>query len=70
MRHLAIGGGVIKELDELRGPMSDILDELTAQRKELERYKKRYGKLPSPESSDDDEDDYDTDEGSDTEQES
>lgn len=70
MRHLATGGGIIKELDELRGPMSDILEELTAQRKELERYKKRYGKLPSPHSSDDDQDDYDTDEGSDTEQES
>ncbi|KAF4470048.1 adenylate cyclase [Fusarium albosuccineum] len=72
MRHLAIGGGTIKELDELRGPMAAILDHFMSQQKELERYKRKFGELPSPESSDDDdmEDDYDTDEGSDTEQES
>ncbi|KAF4975321.1 hypothetical protein FZEAL_7886 [Fusarium zealandicum] len=65
MRHLAVGGGTIKELEELRGPMSAVLDHFMSQHNELERYKKQFGQLPAPESSDDD-----TDEGSDTEQES
>jgi adenylate cyclase len=73
MRHLAIGSGTIKELEDLKGPMSDILDQFMAQTNELARYKKRYGELPSPGSSeedeDDDDDDPDTEEGSDTEQE-
>ncbi|KAM0563943.1 hypothetical protein ACHAPJ_000151 [Fusarium lateritium] len=74
MRHLAIGGGAIKELEDLKGPMSAILDQFMAQNKELARYRKKYGVLPSPETSeeddDDDDDDPDTEEGSDTEQES
>ncbi|KAM0340985.1 hypothetical protein ACHAPU_010217 [Fusarium lateritium] len=75
MRHLAIGSGTIKELEDLKGPMSDILDQFMAQANELARYKKKYGELPSPGSSeeenddDDDDDDPDTEEGSDTEQE-
>lgn len=75
MRHLATGGGPIKELEDLQGPMTAILDMFMAQRKELERYRRKYGALPSPSSSeeeeedDDDDDDPDTEEGSDTEQE-
>nr|AAY79378.1 adenylate cyclase [Fusarium proliferatum] len=73
MRHLATGGGPIKELEDLQGPMAAILDMFMAQRKELERYRRKYGVLPSPSSSededDDDDDDPDTEEGSDTEQE-
>jgi adenylate cyclase len=57
--------------------MTAILDMFMAQRKELERYRRKYGALPSPSSSgdegededDDDGDDPDTEEGSDTEQE-
>ncbi|KAF4956941.1 hypothetical protein FSARC_11420 [Fusarium sarcochroum] len=77
MRHLAIGGGAIKELEDLKGPMAAILDQFMAQNKELARYRKKYGALPSPETSEeeeeddeDDDDDPDTEEGSDTEQES
>ncbi|KAF5623197.1 adenylate cyclase [Fusarium sp. NRRL 52700] len=72
MRHLATGGGPIKELEDLQGPMTAILDMFMAQRKELERYRRKYGALPSSSSSedeDDDDDDPDTEEGSDTEQE-
>lgn len=79
MRHIAIGGGTIKELDELHGPMSAILDQFMAQNRELKRYRRKYGALPNPVSSgssdeeveedDDDDDDPDTEEGSDTEQE-
>jgi adenylate cyclase len=54
--------------------MTAILDMFMAQRKELERYRRKYGALPSSSSSededdDDDDDDPDTEEGSDTEQE-
>ena len=42
MRHLAIGGGPITRLDDLRTPMSVILDNLAIQLAELERYKARY----------------------------
>ena len=45
MRHLAIGGGPITRLDDLRTPMSVILDNLAIQLAELERYKARYGPL-------------------------
>jgi adenylate cyclase len=75
MRHLAIGSGTIKELEDLKGPMSDILDQFMAQTNELARYKRRYGELPSPspgsseEEEEEDDDDPDTEEGSDTEQE-
>ena len=79
MRHIAIGGGTIKELDDLHGPMSAILDQFMAQNRELKRYRRKYGALPNPVSSgsseveveddDDDDDDPDTEEGSDTEQE-
>lgn len=74
MRHLAIGSGTIKELEDLKGPMSDILDQFMAQTNELARYKRRYGELPSSspgssEEEDEDDDDPDTEEGSDTEQE-
>ncbi|OBS27329.1 hypothetical protein FPOA_01272 [Fusarium poae] len=82
MRHIAIGGGTIKELEDLHGPMSAILDQFMAQNRELKRYRRRYGALPNPMSSistseeeeeeeddDDDDDDPDTEEGSNTEQE-
>lgn len=76
MRHIAIGGGTIKELDDLHGPMSAILDQFMAQNRELKRYRRKYGALPNPVSSssteeddEDDDDDPDTEEGSDTEQE-
>ena len=49
MRHLAIGGGPISRLDDLRTPMSVILDNLAVQLAELERYKARYGPLAAEE---------------------
>jgi adenylate cyclase len=82
MRHIAIGGGTIKELEDLHGPMSAILDQFMAQNRELKRYRRKYGALPNPLSSistseeeeaeeedDDDDDDPDTEDGSNTEQE-
>lgn len=48
MRHLAMGKGKIKELDDLRGPMAAVLDVFMAQQKELERYRQQFGAL-SPE---------------------
>ncbi|CAJ2501172.1 Uu.00g040250.m01.CDS01 [Anthostomella pinea] len=58
MRHIAMGGGTINQLEDLRTPMTTILDNLAIQLAELERYKSKYGPLDSSES-----------EGSDTEQE-
>ncbi|KAI5466639.1 phosphatase 2C-domain-containing protein [Mariannaea sp. PMI_226] len=68
MRHLSIGGGTFHALRELGGPMSMVLDHFISQNKQLERYQKKYGKLPSV-SSDDEEEDDSGDEGSETEQE-
>lgn len=45
MRHLAIGGGPISRLDDLRTPISVVLDNLAVQLAELERYKAKYGPL-------------------------
>ncbi|KAI8954828.1 protein phosphatase 2C [Xylaria longipes] len=58
LRHAAIGGGHIKQLEDLRAPMAVILGHVTQQMAELERYRAKYGPLESSE-----------DEGSDTEQE-
>ncbi|KAJ3563744.1 hypothetical protein NPX13_g8090 [Xylaria arbuscula] len=60
LRHTAIGGGHIKQLEDLRAPMAVILSHVSRQMAELEKYKAKYGPL-APESSED--------EGSDTEQE-
>ncbi|KAI1496585.1 protein phosphatase 2C [Biscogniauxia marginata] len=51
MRHLAMGGGEIAQLDDLRTPMTVILDNLAIQMAELERYKARYGPLSGSEAS-------------------
>ncbi|KYK56020.1 adenylate cyclase, ACY [Drechmeria coniospora] len=48
LRHIAKGGGTLRELNDLRGPMADVLDLFAAQKKELERYKKLYGPLSEP----------------------
>jgi hypothetical protein len=58
LRHIAVGGGTIEHLDDLRTPMPVILDDLGKQLQLLERYKARFGPLSD-----------DEDEGSDTEQE-
>lgn len=50
MRHIAMGGGPITSLDDLRTPMSVVLDNLAAQMAELERYKARYGDLTTTDS--------------------
>ena len=60
MRHLAIGGGPITRLDDLRTPMSVILDNLAVQLAELERYKARYGPLPAPEEDEDEDVDFES----------
>ncbi|KAG8416953.1 cr1 protein [Metarhizium acridum] len=46
MRHLALGQPIIKELNDLRGPMSLVLDYFVKQQQELARYKQSYGDLP------------------------
>jgi adenylate cyclase len=55
---MAMGGGTIKQLEDLRAPMTVILDHVAKQMAELERYRAKYGPLGSSE-----------DDGSDTEQE-
>lgn len=45
MRHLAVGSGPITKLDDLRAPMTDVLDSLAEQLEELQRYKARFGEL-------------------------
>ncbi|KAK2600228.1 hypothetical protein QQS21_005024 [Conoideocrella luteorostrata] len=51
MRHLAHGNGPLRELNDLRGPMSMVLDFFVQQQQELARYKQKYGELPSPDGS-------------------
>lgn len=53
MRHLAMGGGRITRLDDLRTPISVILDNLAVQLSELERYKAKYGPLVEEDSGSD-----------------
>lgn len=67
MRHLAQGGGIIRELEELRAPMSSVLDFFINQKSELDRYKAKYGELSS--SSDSDEEDNAEDEEDEEEEE-
>ncbi|KAK3394424.1 phosphatase 2C-domain-containing protein [Podospora didyma] len=57
MRHMAIGGGPISQLSDLRAPMSVVLSSFAAQLAELQQYKARFGELEEIE------------DGSDTEQE-
>ena len=42
---MARGGGVLRELNDLRGPMGMVLDFFIKQQEELARYKARYGEL-------------------------
>ena len=49
MRHLAIGGGTLRELNQLRAPMSQIFDIFQQQTRELERYRQKYGELSDSE---------------------
>ncbi|KAM4059472.1 protein phosphatase 2C domain-containing protein [Hirsutella rhossiliensis] len=46
MRHLAVGSGALRELDELRAPMDAVIDFFVQQKRELDLYRKRYGALP------------------------
>ncbi|KAJ1331091.1 Protein phosphatase 2C [Microdochium nivale] len=56
MRHIATGRAQLNHLEDLRAPMSEILDGLASQLAELERYKAKFGLL----------EDYDNDTDSDT----
>ncbi|KAF7551298.1 hypothetical protein G7046_g7762 [Stylonectria norvegica] len=47
MRHLAIGRGPFKELEDLRAPFAAILDHFASQQIELERYRLQFGPLPA-----------------------
>lgn len=47
MRHMASGGGVLKELNDLRAPMDAVFSFFKQQRDELARYKQMYGELPA-----------------------
>lgn len=53
MRHIAMGQGPISSLDDLRTPMSVVLDNLAVQLAELERYKAKYGDLATTDGEDD-----------------
>ncbi|KAH8814956.1 adenylate cyclase [Xylogone sp. PMI_703] len=44
-RHMAIGRAPLTDLDQLRGPMGDVLSSISAQLNELQRYKQLYGDL-------------------------
>lgn len=68
MRHLALGGGPIEKIDDLRAPMTDVLTSLAEQLAELQQYKARFGEL-SEFSSIEDIDGIEDISGSDTEQE-
>ncbi|KAK1755110.1 adenylate cyclase [Echria macrotheca] len=57
LRHMAMGGGPITKLNDLRAPMASILEGIELQLAELQRYKERFGEL------------VETEDGSDTEQE-
>ncbi|KAL0938749.1 adenylate cyclase (protein phosphatase 2C) [Colletotrichum truncatum] len=57
LRHIMMGNAPLEQLEDLRSPMNDILDQVAKQMAELARYKALYGELS------------DTDHGSDTEQE-
>ncbi|KAL3306267.1 adenylate cyclase [Colletotrichum asianum] len=57
LRHIAIGCAPLEQLEDMRAPISDILDQVAKQMAELARYKALYGELS------------DSDHGSDTEQE-
>lgn len=79
MRHLAIGGGALRELNQLRAPMAAVFEYFLKQKEELDRYKERFGEINDDEPSngvnikgevEDVENDEDVEEdGSDTEQE-
>ena len=51
MRHLAIGGGALRELNQLRAPMAAVFDYFLKQKEELDRYKQKYGELDDTETS-------------------
>lgn len=61
MRHLARGRGVLRELDDLRGPMASVFDYFARQQRQLGRYHAKYGALS-------DSDEHGSNEGSTTEQ--
>ncbi|EFW99531.1 adenylate cyclase [Grosmannia clavigera kw1407] len=72
LRHMAIGGGPIGRLDDLRGPMADVFASFQHQLAELQQYRTRYGSIELVDNAgdaDDAHDAHDDDEGSDTEQE-
>ncbi|KAI1761848.1 PP2C-domain-containing protein [Hypoxylon sp. FL1150] len=54
MRHISMGGGQINTLDDIRMPMAAVLDNLTDQLAQLERYKAKYGDLATTDGEDDD----------------
>lgn len=45
MRHLAIGGGTLRELNQLRAPMAQIFSVFAEERDELARYRQKFGPL-------------------------
>ena len=57
LRHMAIGNGPIRTLNDLRAPISEVLTMFQSQMVELQRYRARFGYME------------DMEEGSDTEQE-
>ncbi|KAK0618481.1 hypothetical protein B0T17DRAFT_496197 [Bombardia bombarda] len=52
MRHIAMGRGPITQLNDLRGPMADVLGSVVEQLAELQRYKARFGALEEEDGSD------------------
>ncbi|PKS06341.1 hypothetical protein jhhlp_007089 [Lomentospora prolificans] len=77
MRHLIVGGGPIKQLEDLQGGFPTMINNLEEQLLELQRYRAKYGPLEKAgvheevddDDEEDDEEEYDSveDEGSDTE---
>ncbi|KAK7459040.1 protein phosphatase 2C [Colletotrichum acutatum] len=45
LRHISFGSAPLQQLEDMRGPMSDILDQVAKQMAELARYKALYGEL-------------------------
>ena len=66
MRHIAAGCRQLTHLEELRAPMSEILDGLAAQLAELERYKAKFGPIENYEEEEEQGEEDDDEEASDS----
>ena len=48
LRHMVMGGGILRELEDMRAPMSSILQFFAQQQSELQQYRQKFGPLLTP----------------------